>query len=155
MKSAVPPRHGAIRRDALGVVQPDARRDPHRHELLEEQLAGVRHVLVHHVGRAARAADGARLPHLDVLCGRLRQQPALDAQRRRERVARASSRNGTFGLGDEWNDQQPGFYAAAYASLWCVQQGIPLDEEVGEDTWSTGAAGILGGGPGKPYLTDR
>ena len=66
----------------------------------------------------------------------------------------ALSNNGTFGLGDEWKDQEPGFYAAAYASLWRVQQGIPLDEEVGEDTWSTGAPGILGGGPDKPYLND-
>lgn len=66
----------------------------------------------------------------------------------------ALSNNGTFGLGDEWKNQEEGFYAAAYASLWCVQQRIPLDEEVGEDRWSTGAPGILGGGPDKPYLND-
>ncbi len=66
----------------------------------------------------------------------------------------ALSQNGTLGLGDEWKDQEPGFYAAAYAPLWRVQQGIPLDEEVGKDTWSTGAPGIFGGGPNKPSLPD-
>lgn len=66
----------------------------------------------------------------------------------------ALSNNGTFGLGDEWRDQEPGFYAAAYACLWCVQRGIPLDEAIGEDLWSTGSPGILGGGHEKPYLND-